>query len=161
VARAALGHWRGWLAVGVLVIGALCMAGCTRTAVGAYGTGVGWCAPATMAGGVHGFPAALMSSAGRAGPVREIAGLPEDCRLVMVTGPGGKRKTGLTGECRAAGGGPVRGRGVAGGSAGPCAGGLRRVPGGKAAAGHGGMPGWPRGAGGPGRPGVTCGGVAA
>jgi hypothetical protein len=85
--------------------------------------------PATMAGGVHGFPAALMSFAGRAGPVREVAGLPEDCRLVMVTGLGGWRQIRLAGEGRAAGGGPVRGRGVAGGSAGPCAGGLWRVPG--------------------------------
>ena len=63
----------------------LCTASCTRTAVGAYGTGVGWSAPATMAGGVDGFPAALMSFAGRAGPVRKVAGLPEDYRLVTVT----------------------------------------------------------------------------
>jgi hypothetical protein len=107
----------------------LWMAGCTRTAVGAYGTGVGWCAPVTIAGGVHGLPAALMGFAGRAGPVREVGGLLEDCRLVTVTGRGGWRRTRLTGEGRAAGGGWVRGRGVAGGSAGPCAGGPRRVPG--------------------------------
>jgi len=44
-----------------------------------YGTGVGWSASAALADGVHGFPAALTSFAGRAGPVREVAGL---CRSV-------------------------------------------------------------------------------
>jgi hypothetical protein len=47
-----------------------------------------------MAGGGHGFPAALMSFADRAGPVRKVSGLLEDCRL--VTRPGGWGKTGLT-----------------------------------------------------------------
>ena len=42
-----------------------------------------------MAAGVHGFPAVLTSFIGRAGPVREIAGLLEQYRLVTVTGPGG------------------------------------------------------------------------
>ena len=48
-----------------------------------------------MAGGVHGFPAALTSFIGRAGPVREVAGLLQECRLVTVTGPGGSGKTRL------------------------------------------------------------------
>jgi hypothetical protein len=43
---------------------------------------------AAAAGGVHGFPAALTSFIGRAGPVREVAGLLEEYRLVTVTGPG-------------------------------------------------------------------------
>jgi len=47
---------------------------------------------------VHGFPAALTSFIGRAGPVREIAGLLEECRLVTVTGPGGSGKTRLAGQ---------------------------------------------------------------
>ena len=38
---------------------------------------------------VHGFPAALTSFIGRAGAVREVAGLLEQYRLVTVTGPGG------------------------------------------------------------------------
>jgi hypothetical protein len=42
-----------------------------------------------VAAGVHGFPAVLTSFIGRAGPVREIAGLLEQYRLVTVTGPGG------------------------------------------------------------------------
>ena len=46
------------------------------------------------AGGVHGFPAALTSFIGRDGPVREVAGLLEERRLVTVTGPGGWGKTG-------------------------------------------------------------------
>ncbi|HXZ64775.1 MAG TPA: NB-ARC domain-containing protein, partial [Streptosporangiaceae bacterium] len=49
------------------------------------------------AGGVHGFPAALSSFVGRAGPVREIAGLLAERRLVTVTGPGGSGKTRLAG----------------------------------------------------------------
>jgi predicted ATPase/DNA-binding CsgD family transcriptional regulator len=47
---------------------------------------------------MHGFPAALTSFIGRAGAVREVAGLVEDCRLVTVTGPGGVGKTRLAGE---------------------------------------------------------------
>ena len=53
---------------------------------------------AAAAGGVHGFPAALTSFIGRAGPVREVAGLLEERRLVTVTGPGGSGKTRLAGE---------------------------------------------------------------
>jgi predicted ATPase/class 3 adenylate cyclase/DNA-binding CsgD family transcriptional regulator len=49
-------------------------------------------------GGVHGFPAALTSFIGRAGAVREVAGLLQECRLVTVTGPGGSGKTRLAGE---------------------------------------------------------------
>ena len=50
-----------------------------------------WTAP----GGVHGFPAALTSFIGRAEPLREVAGLFSDHRLVTVTGPGGAGKTRL------------------------------------------------------------------
>ena len=53
---------------------------------------------AAAAGGVHGFPAALTSFVGRAGPVREVAGLLGEYRLVTVTGPGGVGKTRLAGE---------------------------------------------------------------
>ena len=55
--------------------------------------------------GVHGFPAVLTSFVGRDGAVREVAGLLEEYRLVMVTGPGGVGKTRLAGEVarRAAG----------------------------------------------------------
>jgi predicted ATPase len=56
---------------------------------------------AATAGGVHGFPAALTSFVGRAGPVRELAGLLEQYRLVTVTGPGGSGKTRLAGEVAA------------------------------------------------------------
>jgi predicted ATPase/DNA-binding CsgD family transcriptional regulator len=49
-------------------------------------------------GGVHGFPAALTSFVGRAGAVREVAGLLEEYRLVTITGPGGVGKTRLAGE---------------------------------------------------------------
>jgi hypothetical protein len=59
-----------------------------------YGTGVGQSAVAS-AGSVHGFPAVLTSFIGRAGPVREVAGLLERHRLVTVTGPGGMGKTRL------------------------------------------------------------------
>jgi predicted ATPase/DNA-binding CsgD family transcriptional regulator len=59
---------------------------------------VGGSAVAATAGGVHGFPAALTSFVGRAGPVRELAGLLEQYRLVTVTGPGGSGKTRLAGE---------------------------------------------------------------
>jgi hypothetical protein len=107
---------------------------------GGYGTAVG--EAVTMAGGVHGFPAARTSFVGRAGPVREVAVLPE--RFRPVTGLGGSG-TGLTVEgslswwraCSRTGcerEGCARARG---------------------------MPGRPRGAGGLGVPGVTCGGVAA
>jgi hypothetical protein len=47
------------------------------------------------AAGVHGFPAVLTSFVGRAGAVREVAGLLEECRLVTVTGTGGVGKTRL------------------------------------------------------------------
>jgi predicted ATPase/DNA-binding CsgD family transcriptional regulator len=66
-----------------------------------YGVGVGRSAPAIAAGGVHGFPAALTSFVGRAGPVREVAGLLEERRLVTVTGPGGSGKTRLAAEVAA------------------------------------------------------------
>jgi predicted ATPase/DNA-binding CsgD family transcriptional regulator len=48
--------------------------------------------------GVHGFPAALTSFVGRAGPVRQVAGLLGEGRLVTVTGPGGSGKTRLASE---------------------------------------------------------------
>jgi non-specific serine/threonine protein kinase len=48
-----------------------------------------------LAGGVHGFPAALTSFIGRDGPLREVAALLEQHRLVTVTGPGGAGKTRL------------------------------------------------------------------
>src|SRR5690349_15506627 len=46
---------------------------------------------------MHGFPAALASFVGRAGALREAAGLLGQCRLVTVTGPGGVGKTRLAG----------------------------------------------------------------
>jgi predicted ATPase/DNA-binding CsgD family transcriptional regulator/transcriptional regulator with XRE-family HTH domain len=49
-------------------------------------------------GGVRGFPAAVTSFIGRAGPVREVAGLLAEYRLVTVTGPGGSGKTRLAAE---------------------------------------------------------------
>jgi predicted ATPase/DNA-binding CsgD family transcriptional regulator len=52
----------------------------------------------TAAGGGHGFPAELTSFVGRAGPVREVAGLLAERRLVTVTGPGGVGKTRLAGQ---------------------------------------------------------------
>src|SRR5215813_7444585 len=52
----------------------------------------------TVEGGVHGFPAVLTSFIGRDTPVREVAGLLEECRLVTVTGPGGAGKTRLAGQ---------------------------------------------------------------
>ena len=55
-------------------------------------------APPATSGGLHRFPAALTSFVGRAGAVREVAGLLEQCRLVTVTGPGGAGKTRLAGE---------------------------------------------------------------
>jgi predicted ATPase/DNA-binding CsgD family transcriptional regulator len=63
-----------------------------------YGTGVGRSATVGATGGVHGFPAALTSFIGRDGPVRDVARLLEESRLVMVTGPGGAGKTRLAGE---------------------------------------------------------------
>ena len=74
---------------------------------GGYGTAVGESA-VTTAGGVHGFPAVRTSFVGRAGPVREVAVLLEQYRLVTVTGPGGAGKTRLAGEVARSGGGPVR-----------------------------------------------------
>jgi predicted ATPase/DNA-binding CsgD family transcriptional regulator len=59
---------------------------------------VGQFAAPTASGGVHGFPAALTSFVGRAGPVREVADLLGQHRLVTVTGPGGAGKTRLAGE---------------------------------------------------------------
>jgi predicted ATPase/DNA-binding CsgD family transcriptional regulator len=47
---------------------------------------------------VHGWPAALTSFIGRAGPVREVAGLLAEHRWVTVTGPGGSGKTRLAGQ---------------------------------------------------------------
>ena len=52
----------------------------------------------TGIGGVHGFPAGLTSFIGRAGAVREVAGLLDEYRLVTVTGPGGSGKTRLACE---------------------------------------------------------------
>jgi predicted ATPase/DNA-binding CsgD family transcriptional regulator/DNA-binding XRE family transcriptional regulator len=50
------------------------------------------------AGGMYGFVPALTSFVGRAGPVREVAGLLGRYRLVTVTGPGGAGKTRLAGQ---------------------------------------------------------------
>jgi predicted ATPase/DNA-binding CsgD family transcriptional regulator len=55
-------------------------------------------AAVTAPGGVHGFPAVPTSFIGRAGAVREVAGLLADHRLVTVTGPGGVGKTRLAGQ---------------------------------------------------------------
>jgi predicted ATPase/DNA-binding CsgD family transcriptional regulator/DNA-binding XRE family transcriptional regulator len=54
-------------------------------------------ATAAAAGGRHGFPPVLTSFVGRAGAVREVVGLLDQHRLVMVTGPGGVGKTRLAG----------------------------------------------------------------
>ena len=59
---------------------------------------MGVSAEVTAAGGVHGFPAELTSFIGRSGPVREVAGLLGEYRLVTVTGPGGAGKTRLAGQ---------------------------------------------------------------
>jgi predicted ATPase/DNA-binding CsgD family transcriptional regulator len=59
---------------------------------------VGGSATIAAAGGVHGFPAALTSFIGRDGPLREVAGLLAEHRLVTVTGPGGAGKTRLAGQ---------------------------------------------------------------
>ena len=50
------------------------------------------------AGGAHGWPSALTSFIGRAGPLAEVASLLGQYRLVTVTGPGGCGKTRLAGE---------------------------------------------------------------
>jgi predicted ATPase/DNA-binding CsgD family transcriptional regulator len=63
-----------------------------------YGTGVGGSAVVTAAGAVHGFPAALTSFVGRDAPLREVAALLAEHRLVTVTGPGGSGKTRLAGQ---------------------------------------------------------------
>ena len=55
-------------------------------------------AAGSAAVGVQGFPAVLTSFVGRAGAVREVAGLLKQYRLVTVTGPGGVGKTRLAGE---------------------------------------------------------------
>jgi predicted ATPase/DNA-binding CsgD family transcriptional regulator len=65
---------------------------------GGYGTAVGESAAVPAAGGMHNFPAMRTSFIGRAGPVRELAVLLEQDRLVTVTGPGGSGKTRLAGE---------------------------------------------------------------
>ena len=52
----------------------------------------------SSAGGVYGFPAALTSFVGRAGPMSEVAALLDQYRLVTVTGPGGAGKTRLAGQ---------------------------------------------------------------
>jgi predicted ATPase/DNA-binding CsgD family transcriptional regulator len=70
---------------------------CTGLAVPGYGTGVEGSAAGMAAAGVHGFPVVLTSFVGRAGAVREVAGLLEEYRLVTVTGPGGVGKTRLAG----------------------------------------------------------------
>ena len=70
-----------------------------------YCIGVGESAAVDAADDVRGFPAALTSFIGRDGPLREVAGLLEQYRLVTVTGPGGAGKTRLACEVarRAAG----------------------------------------------------------
>ena len=55
----------------------------------------GQTAAVTAPGAVHGFPAVLTSFIGRAEPLRQVAGLLSDHRLVTVTGPGGAGKTRL------------------------------------------------------------------
>src|SRR5262249_14006393 len=54
--------------------------------------------PLAPAGGVRGVVPALTSFVGRAGQVREVAGLLDQYRLVTVTGPGGAGKTRLAGQ---------------------------------------------------------------
>ena len=55
---------------------------------------------------MHGFPAELTSFIGRDRPVREVAGLLAEHRLVTVTGPGGVGKTRLAGQVARARGAP-------------------------------------------------------
>ena len=74
------------------------MMGCTAAAARGYGTSVGEGAPGAAAGEVYGFAAALTSFIGRAGAMRDVAGLLEEYRLVTVTGPGGVGKTRLAGQ---------------------------------------------------------------
>jgi hypothetical protein len=74
---------------------------CAGGLYGGFGRGYSTCvgqSAVVSAGGVHGFPAVLTSFIGRAGPVREVAGLLERHRLVTVTGPGGSGKTRLAAE---------------------------------------------------------------
>jgi non-specific serine/threonine protein kinase len=52
---------------------------------------------AAPAAGARGFPVVLTSFVGREQAVRDVAGLLEEYRLVMVTGPGGVGKTRLAG----------------------------------------------------------------
>ncbi len=69
--------------------------GCTAAAACGYGTGVRERGPVAAAGEVHGFAVALTSFIGRAGAIRDVAGLLDEYRLVTVTGPGGSGKTRL------------------------------------------------------------------
>jgi hypothetical protein len=71
---------------------------CTAAAACGYGTGVGGLPAAAVTGGLRGFPAVLTSFVGRAGTVRDAAGLLGECRLVTVAGPGGVGKTRLAGQ---------------------------------------------------------------
>ena len=59
---------------------------------------MGESAAVTAADDVRGFPAALTSFIGRDGPLREVAELLGQYRLVTVTGPGGSGKTRLAGQ---------------------------------------------------------------
>src|SRR5262249_39686476 len=131
--------------------GAWCGRGCTPVAARGYATGVRGSAAVTATGGVHGFPAELTSFIGRDGPLREVAGLLAEFRLVTVTGPGGAGKTRLGGEGGREGGGEFAGGGPRGGRGagrGPAAG----AGGGGAARGGGG------GGGGAGPPAAAAGG---
>jgi hypothetical protein len=67
---------------------------CTAAGDRGYGTGVGVSAAAVTADGIHSFPAVLTSFVGRDGPVREVAGLLEEHRLVTVAGPGVRGRPG-------------------------------------------------------------------
>src|SRR4029077_629046 len=109
---------------------------CTGLAAGSYGTEM---EGAALAAGVHGFPVVLTSFVGRGQAVREVAGLLETYRLVTVTGRGGQDPAGRRGG--PAGGGPVRGRRMAGrtgpgsGSSAGCGGGCGGAGGAGAASG--------------------------